>query len=304
MTDRLPSGVLVATCTPITPDGRPDLARLVAHAGRLRAEGCAGMLVGGSTGEGQALSLDERRETLARLAGEFTDWTILAATGTPNIADTASLTRHALEIGATPVVMPPAVTGRADDDGVIEWFLRVVEQTRRPDCAIVLYNLPELNGVQLSATLVERLVMRAGSAIVALKDSSSDRSYLLEMRARVPELPLYVGHEPVLVDALGMGAAGALCGMANVIAPLLVATAEATLTGAEPRAAAGQAAITRAWRLLNHNKPFPSAFKALLAVRDEDPGWLRTMPPLRAMDADDARALAGQFTEALRPEAE
>jgi 4-hydroxy-tetrahydrodipicolinate synthase len=295
MRDRLPRGVVAAACTPIGPDGRPDLPRFIRHAERLRSEGCAGILIAGSTGEGSAFTLSDRRDMLTRLTGEFTGWPMVASTGAPSVGDTAALTRHAIDTGATPLILPPPVSGPVDDDGVIEWYMRVIEETHESGCAIVLHNPPEATGVRLSAPLVARLVAQAGTAIVGLKDSSGDRTYISQLRQKAPTLQLYVGHEPLLVDALRLGANGAMCGLANLVAPLLIATLSATLSGDDDRAEAGGLAITLAWTILSRRQPFPMAFKALIALREADTEWARMMPPLRQMDEEVARLLAADL---------
>jgi 4-hydroxy-tetrahydrodipicolinate synthase len=300
MHERLPRGIIAAASTPIMENGQPDLVRLIRHAERLRREGCAGILLAGLTGEGPAFTLADRRAMVDRLATEFPDWPLLASTGAPSIGDAAALTRHATDAGVIPLVLPPSVNPPVDEEGVIEWFPRVIDETHHADCEIVLYNLPALNGVRLTVSLVERLVARAGPSIAGLKDSTGDRSYLLELHERTPALRLYVGHEPLLVDALDLGAAGAICGMANLFAPTLVRTFQAALSGDFVTVSEDQRRISEAWSILDRFKPFSIAFKALIARRESDPEWRRMSPPLRAMDDDTLGSLAARLDPVLR----
>lgn len=291
MADRLPRGVVAAACTPIGPDGRPDLVRLVRHARRLQADGCVGVLVAGTTGEGSGFSLADRRAMVESLTGDRPAWPVFAATGTSSLRDTADLTRHAIDHGAIPVVLPPRVEGVAGDAGLVAWYVELIERAVPADRQIVLYNLPALSGVSLSPSIIEAVCARGGARIGGLKDSSADRAYLHEIRRRFPDLPLYVGHEPLLVDAIGLGACGALSGMANVFAELLVSAATAAFAGDPAAASSAHRAICVAWAALGAHQPYPAAFKGLLAMRDGDPAWVTTNPPIRAMTPDAASSL-------------
>ena len=68
MTARL-EGLIAATHTPFDADGRLDTSRVPAQADHLAATGVAGVFIGGSTGEGLSLSVDERRALAEAWAG-------------------------------------------------------------------------------------------------------------------------------------------------------------------------------------------------------------------------------------------
>ena len=256
MAEPLPRGVIVAACTPIGADGRPDLAKLGKHLDRLRAERCVGVLLAGTTGEGSGLSLDDRRAIVEAAAGDAdTSWWRFASTGTPSIEDTIGLTRHAIQHLAMPVILPPRAEG-ADERGVVAWYRRVIDEGVPDGKRVMLYNLPSLTGVRLTPSLVGSLLDSVGEKVGGLKDSSGDRASLHELRTRFPALPLYVGHEPLLVDAIAIGAHGALSGMANVAAPQLVAAAASAAAGDRAAAATTHDQIAATWAIFSAFQPY------------------------------------------------
>ena len=58
-------GVIAAIATPVDEAGEPDLARAVALAKDLLANGCDGLNVLGTTGEATSFSLDQRKRVMS-----------------------------------------------------------------------------------------------------------------------------------------------------------------------------------------------------------------------------------------------
>src|SRR5881275_2225794 len=113
-------GVWCATLTPLSGDGRPDHARLAHHVRRILAAGVDGIALFGTTGEGQSLSLNERRAGLdALLAAGIAPSQIIAATGCASLPETIELTCHAVQsncVGA--LILPPFFFKAVSDEGV------------------------------------------------------------------------------------------------------------------------------------------------------------------------------------------
>ena len=64
MSPRLPSGVLAASITPLQPDLSLAHDAFKQHVRWLLANGCNGVLLFGTTGEGLSLTIQERRQGL------------------------------------------------------------------------------------------------------------------------------------------------------------------------------------------------------------------------------------------------
>ena len=102
-------GVWCAVLTPFDSAGLPDSARLARHVRRILAAGVDGIALFGTTGEGQSLSLNERRAGLdALLTASIAPSRIVAATGCASLPETIELTRHAVQSNcAGALVLPP-----------------------------------------------------------------------------------------------------------------------------------------------------------------------------------------------------
>ena len=108
ITDQHPRGVFCAAMTPLTADFAPDHAPFVAHAKRLIEQGCDGIALLGTTGEANSFSVAQRKALLeAAVAGGIAPRQLMPGTGVPALAETVELTRHAVALGVTAVVMLP-----------------------------------------------------------------------------------------------------------------------------------------------------------------------------------------------------
>ncbi len=285
---RAPRGVWCAVLTPFGPDGAPDFERLARHVRRIFAAGVDGIALFGTTGEGQSLSLGERRAGLdSLLAAGISPAQIMAATGCASIAETIELTRHAVECGcAGALVLPPFFFKDVTDEGVYASYARVIDGTGDSRLRVYLYHIPQVSGVALSTTVIERLTVDYRDNIAGVKDSEGKLGHTQDLLARFPTLAIFVGHEPHLPAALAAGGAGTICGIANVFPRLLRRLNDTALAGG------GQEELARleAFIAVLLRYPLFAAFKALQADLCGDDGWRSLRPPLVQLDNAQRRA--------------
>jgi 4-hydroxy-tetrahydrodipicolinate synthase len=280
--------LFAASLTPLRPDGAIDHELLARHAKALVARGCAGLALFGTTGEGQAFSVEERVAGLeALLASGFPAERVILGAGASALPDVVRLASHATGLGCAGVLLLPYFLFRdAREDGVFRFHAEVVEGVGDRRLRLLLYNLPSISGVVLAPRLIERLAIAFPGAIAGVKDSSADWRWTSALLRRFPELPVYVGAEPHLRRAVAAGAAGGICGLANLAPELLLRL----VTGADR---ATQAMVERLAELvLGH--PVVPASKALQAEADRELGWDHVRAPLLPLErAARERLLAG-----------
>ena len=163
-------GVIPPATTPFTRDGEVDLGAIKGQVNWLIDQGVHGLAVGGSTGEGHTLDVDELRavvevalDTAAGrvpvVAGIIVDSTRDAVRRGRAIAD--------LDVAALQVT-PVHYLFRPDDDAMQEHFRVIGEEVGRP---IIIYNVVPWS--YLSPELLCR-IMDEVPAVVGVKQSAGD----------------------------------------------------------------------------------------------------------------------------------
>jgi 4-hydroxy-tetrahydrodipicolinate synthase len=290
-----PRGVFCAALTPVTEALAPDLAVFVAHCRRLLAEGCDGIALLGTTGEANSFSCDERRGLLEGVvaAGIAPD-RLLPGTGVSALSETVALTRHALSLGVTTVVMlPPFYYKGVTEDGLFAAYAEVVERVADPRLRVVLYHIPQMSAVPIPFPVIARLRAAYPGIFTGIKDSAGDLAHMKALVANFPGLAVLAGADPLMLPLLKAGGAGCITATSNLVAGDLAFVfrhhADATMT-AEVEAA--QARIVTARNRASRFAQIAS-LKLLLADRTGQPGWHRLRPPLLPLNQAEANALRG-----------
>lgn len=292
-------GLWCATLTPLDHDGHVDHVRMAAHVHRLFTRGIDGVAPFGTTGEGQSFSVDERRGGVeALLKAGVPAARIVAATGCAALPETIALTRHAMEAGCPAVlVLPPFFWKAPTDEGLFDWYSKLIEGTRDPRLKILLYHLPQVSAVPLSVDLIERLATKFPETVVGIKDSEGNWAHTSAILERCPQLAVMVGHEPHLPRLMRAGGVGTICGVANLRADLVQ-----PLLGREVSADA-EARIERFVRVA-FSQPLMAGFKSMLADQLDDPDWCTVRAPLVALTDAQRRELRATLAAAgLEPAA-
>jgi 4-hydroxy-tetrahydrodipicolinate synthase len=292
MTDQV-SGFWVATATPLTAAGAVDHASLAGHARNLFRQGVDGVVLFGTTGEGTSFGIAERIDTVAALlkSGIGAERIALGG-GFPAITDAVALARSALGLGLTHVLMlPPYFDRGVTPEGLEDAFAAIIDGVADARLRVTLYNIPQVSGVAVPASVAASLRRRYGAPVAGVKDSSADFKQFRAYRAAAPELAITVGNETDIARAIAEGGAGTICGMANV-APGLVKAMIDDVADAEARM---RAAID----VIANTPSFTAALKAVLAAQTGDAGWLRVRPPLRPLG--DGAALKARLDGLMSP---
>ena len=287
-------GILAPNLTPFENDGSIAADLYVEHAKRLLDADCAGLIPFGTTGEAASVGLEERMQMLdCLIASGIPAGRLMPGTGCTSLPETVLLTRHAVEAGCAGVlVLPPFFYKAVTDDGLFDYFTRLIERVDHPAPRIVLYHIPQVAGVGLSVSLVRRLREAFPEAVVGIKDSSGDWTNTSALLG-IEGLTVYPGTELLMPRAFAAGSTGCITATANVNAPALVHLAD--LLRDDPEA--GEAAFepVRQVRLAVQEHPPIPAMKAVLARRTGDTRWRNVRPPLVALPEDQAQALVDRL---------
>ena len=288
-----PRGVFSAALTPMDADLAPDHAAFVAHAKRLLDQGCDGIAMLGTTGEANSFTVAERQALLeATVASGIAPDRLLPGTGVVALPDTVALTRHALSLGVTTVVMlPPFYYKGVSEEGVFAAYSHVVERIGDARLRIVLYHIPPMSAVPIGFGVIERLRARYPGTFTGIKDSSGDFANMQALVASFPGLSVLAGADPLMLPLLQAGGAGCITATSNLVAADLAFVFRHHADAA--RAAEVEDAQARIVVARNRASRFPqiASLKLLLAERTGQPGWHRLRPPLLPLTQAEADAL-------------
>jgi 4-hydroxy-tetrahydrodipicolinate synthase len=286
--------VIAAVATPVTADYRPDRALLADHCWRLLAEGCDGIALFGTTGEGAEFAVEDRQRTLIELVSAgVSPSRLIVSVGALTLPDVVALTTHAAEQNVAGVLLmpPPLYRSGIGEDGTVRFYATVIDRVARDDLRLYLYHFPEICGVPVASGVIRRLSDRYGPIIAGVKDSGGDLGVTEDLLRLFPDLAIYTGTEVHVPAALAAGGAGTICGLANVAAPLLRRMSDSRTLDDRRRFLPGLSAIDA---VLSRG-PFIPSLKAVIADRTGEPAWRRVVPPKAELPIADEQQLLADF---------
>jgi 4-hydroxy-tetrahydrodipicolinate synthase len=289
--DIRPNGVFCAALTPLDADLAPDHAVFAKHCRHLLDEGCDGIALLGTTGEANSFSGAERKALLEAAVGAgIAPSQLMPGTGVPALTETVDLTRHALSLGVTTVVMlPPFYYKDITDDGLYASYSEVVQRLGDPHLKIVLYHIPQMSHQPIPHAVIARLRAAYPATIVGIKDSSGDFANMTAMIEKFEGFAVLAGADPLLLPLLKKGGAGCITATSNLVARDL-AYVFAHFNDGDAALDAAQQRIVKA-RERASLFPQVAALKALLAQRTGHIGWHRLRPPLVPLSQENVDQL-------------
>jgi 4-hydroxy-tetrahydrodipicolinate synthase len=288
-------GLWPALLLPIHPNGELDTARAIAHAKRMLAAGCDGVTLFGTTGEGPAFTLAERKALLENLlgAGVRADQIVVTITALA-LGEAIELGQHASRLGVhRQMLMPPFFFNQPKDAGVIEAVSEVVRGIGDDELKLLLYHFPVMSTFGFSHAAIAELVRRHPGQVVGVKDSSGDLEHSLALAKAFPELAILVGAEAHVATVMCQGGSGSINGLANIAPGLMkrVMSNPATVAPADAQL------ILDLLKLLSlkPGMPFVGVYKAMLAEQTGDDAWLTMRAPLSPLDNTELEAVRSAY---------
>jgi 4-hydroxy-tetrahydrodipicolinate synthase len=227
------TGSIVARVTPMLADGSLDFPRLRALVDWHVAEGTDAIVVVGTTGESQTVSVEEHSE-LIRVAVEHADGRIpiIAGTGCNSTSEGVELARYALEAGARAHLSVVPYYNKPTQEGLYRHFRTIAEAV---DLPLILYNVPGRTVADLENDTILRLAEIPN--IVGIKDATGKIDRAIDLIARAPEdFALYSGDDMTAAAFILLGGHGTISVTANVAPGTMHAMCAAALLGDTRRA--------------------------------------------------------------------
>ena len=163
--DATAKGVYLITVTPFTDTGALDLSSTDRMVDFCLEAGVTGLTVLGIMGEATKLTAQESRtfvkQVLARVAGRVP---VVVGASAAGFAPMKELTQSVMELGASGVMVAPPPTVKTDDQ-IVSYF-DMVSETLGFDVPWVLQDHPVSTGVQMSASVVLRIIKNSPTCVM------------------------------------------------------------------------------------------------------------------------------------------
>ena len=287
------SGTITAMATPFDENGTLDTPTTARLAAWLAGKGIDGLFIGGTTGEGLLLTLEERERLTETVVGSAGDRVkVLVQAGCATTADTIRIAKHAMKAGADGAALLSPFFYGTDKLAMIEHFATVAGSV--PDFPIYLYNIPGNTRNPITLEIVETVVKRC-SNVAGIKDSSKDLVFLQKLVEMAPDgFSVLVGSDSVLLPGLAAGAIGGVSAASTAFPEAAVAVVDSFFKGDLQAARAAQQRLNTLLKMLKIG-PTPAGYKAALKLRGIPAGGVR--PPLRDFTKEERERFEKAFNE-------
>src|ERR1700761_605852 len=195
-----PGSSLTAMVTPFDDRGAIDEDATVALMHHLIDHGSDGLVVCGTPGEAAPMDDDEHLRVIELAVDEMKGTCpVIAGVGSNDTRHAVKLTERATELGADALLSVNPYYNRPSRRGIIRHYEEVNRATDRP---ILLYNIPQRTGSDMSNDLLAELAQL--EHIVGVKQSNPANLAKIDGRA------IYAGNDDLFAAVLDMGEPGGI----------------------------------------------------------------------------------------------
>lgn len=279
-------GVFSAALTPIKNDFSVNLHLFNSHCEWLLTQGVDGLGIFGTTGEANAFNVDEKIKALEYLInGKIHPTKLIPGTGQCSVSDTVRFTKKCVELKVKAVLVLPAFFYKGvSEEGVVEYYKRVVEEVGDNNLHYILYHIPQISGVSISFNVIEKLIKLYPNNIVGMKDSSGDLDNMLKIIKYFNNFSLFSGSDSHALKVCKRGGAGAITATSNISSRLLCYIVnnykeESSIENFQEI----QLLQEKIRSTLFTHEPI-SALKAFMSIKSNNDEWNRVNPPLHRIE--------------------
>ena len=280
------NGVYSAALTPINEDLSINKKLYLEHCQHLMKQGHDGLAIFGTTGEANSLSIKEKCEAIDFLLSNNIDSKLLVpGTGSSSVADAIQLTKYVeKQKTRAALLQPPFYYKNVSDEGIINYYRKIIESVGSSDFHYLLYNIPQTTSVELNFHIIETLLKLYPNNVVGIKDSSGNTDSMLKTVKYFEDLALFCGHDSLALHICRRGGAGAITAGTNISGKLLSFIINNKNKEKEIEGFSNyQTLLEQIRETITSEEPI-SVMKAYFSVINDIPEWNKLMPPLKSLD--------------------
>lgn len=292
---RLLYGVTVPLVTPLTKERTLDISSLEHLTDFLIEKGIHCLYPGGTTGEMMLMGMEDRKvlaETVVRqTAGRAV---VYIQAGAVNQADTITLAKHAVDIGADGIGVVTPVFYKLSDRELVSYYQSVCRSVPS-DFPVYLYAIPQCAVNDITPALAEELAETCPN-IAGIKYSYPNMSCIQEfMTIRSGSFSVLCGPDELFCATVLTGGAGTVSGNAQVIPEHYVAIWNALERGDIPTAVSLQRKTNQLNQILSNDHNI-ARYKAALKYR-KILSDASTYAPLEPLSEAESRSMSDMLEE-------
>ncbi|MBW8683342.1 dihydrodipicolinate synthase family protein [Chitinophaga rhizophila] len=285
MTTTILKGVIAYAITPFDRNEQLDVPLFRKLVERLVTSGAHAIAPLGSTGVLPYLT-DEEKEAVTEATLQQVAGRVPTLVGVSNLTTERTIyhAKFAEKAGASAVMIIPMSYWKLTDDEIVAHYDAVASRINIP---IMAYNNPATGGVDMSASLLKRLLEIPN--VTMIKESTGDVQRMHYLRRELgEEVAFYNGSNPLALAAFAAGATGWCTAAPNLIPTLNTALFEAVTDGNYSNA---RSLFYQQVDLLKFivATGLPRAIKAGLELLGQEAGELRS--PLKPLTANERKVL-------------
>ena len=245
----------------ISPDGVQALTKYFVR------KGVKGVYVNGSSGECIYQNVEDKKIVLENVmkAAEG-KLTVIAHVACNNTKDSMELARHAESLGADAIAAIPPIYFRLPENAIAKYWNDI--SAAAPNTDFVIYNIPQLAGVALTAGLFAE--MRKNPNVIGVKNSSMPVQDIQMFKAQAGEdYVIFNGPDEQFISGRVIGAEGAIGGTYGVMPELFLKMDEYVRSGDFGKARKIQYAVNEViYKMCSAHGNMYGVIKAILKVNE------------------------------------
>ena len=279
-------GTFCAALTPINNNCSINKDLFLKHCKNLLAEELDGLGIFGTTGEANSFNLNEKIEAINHLNdNNINPEKLILGTGQCSIKDTVTFSKFAAKLNVKAIlVLPPFYYKNLQEDGIVEYFKRVIEDVGDNSLKYILYNIPQVSGVKISISVIEKLIHSFPDNVVGMKESSGDLDNMLQIIKSIDNFSLFSGSDTHALRVCKQGGAGAITATSNISGKLL----SYIVNNYKNESSIENFKELQDLQIQIRNTLFTkepiSVLKGFLSVQQNDGSWNKVMPPLSVIN--------------------
>lgn len=277
----------------INPEGVEALTKYFVN------KGVKGVYVNGSSGECIYQSVADRKLVLEHVmkAAEG-KLTVIAHVACNNTKDSEELARHAESLGVDAIAAIPPIYFRLPEHAIAQYWNDI--SAAAPNTDFIIYNIPQLAGVALTASLFAE--MRKNPRVVGVKNSSMPVQDIQMFCADAGEnYVIFNGPDEQFISGRIIGAEGAIGGTYGVMPELFLKMDECIRSGDLKKAKDIQYAVDAViYKMCSAHGNMYGVIKAILEKNEnlELGGVRKPLPALTEKDMGIVEEAAGMIRAA------